>query len=321
MSTVKSKGVKEKILITGATGQIGTVLTHALRELYGQENVLASDIKKTHYVEEPFVMLDVLNIQRMRELVEDHDITQIYHLAAILSANGEWNPLKTWNVNLNGFLSILELAREKKLHKLFFPSTIAVFGKTTPRVNTPQYCSMVPETIYGISKQTGELLSNYFFLKYGLDVRSLRYPGIIGHQSIPAGGTTDYAVEIYHSALKDKHYTCFLKAGTRLPMIYMADAIRATIELMEAPAENIKVRTSYNLSGMSFGPEEIAAEIKNHIPEFTISYEPDFRQKIAETWTESIDDHEARADWNWREEYDLAKMTDDMLHHLAPLYK
>ncbi len=313
--------MKEKILITGATGQIGTVLTLALREIYGRENVIASDIIKTHHVEEPFVMLDVLNIQRMRELIDDFEITQLYHLAAILSANGEWNPLKTWNVNLNGYLSILEMAREKKLHKIFFPSTIAVFGKTTPKMKTPQHCSMVPETIYGISKQTGELLSNYFFLKYGLDVRSLRYPGIIGHQSIPAGGTTDYAVEIFHAAIKDKHYNCFLNKGTRLPMIYMADAIRATVELMEAPADQIKIRTSYNLSGMSFGPEDIASEITRHIPEFTISYTPDFRQQIAESWTESIDDEDARADWKWHEEYDLAKMTDDMLQHLIPLYK
>lgn len=313
--------MKEKILITGATGQIGTVLTQALRRVYSQDQVIASDIKKTHHVEEPFVMLDVLNIQRMRELVEDLGITQIYHLAAILSANGEWNPIKTWNVNLNGYLSILELAREKKLHKLFFPSTIAVFGNTTPRVDTPQYCSMVPETVYGISKQTGELLSNYFYHKYQVDVRSLRYPGIIGHQSIPAGGTTDYAVEIYHAALKEKHYTCFLKAGTRLPMIYMDDAIRATIELMEAPSQSIKVRTSYNLSGMSFGPEDVAEEIQKHIPDFTISYEPDFRQKIAESWTESIDDREARHDWNWCEAFDLNKMTQDMLNHLSPLYK
>ena len=307
---------RERILVTGASGQIGTVLVQELRSIYGIDQVIESDIKHPGNSDGPFVGLDILNAQRLGEIVDDFEITQIYHLAAILSASGEWNPMKTWNVNLNGYLSILELAKEKRIDKIFYPSTIAVFGKTTPRQNTPQHTAMLPETIYGISKQSGELLSNYYNQKYGVDVRSLRYPGIIGYQSIPSGGTTDYAVEIFHYALKEQKYTCFLAADTTLPMIYMPDAIRVTIELMEAPSDSIQVRTSYNLSGVSFSPEEIAAEITKHIPEFTIDYEPDFRQKIAESWTATIDDTMAREQWKWKEEYDLARITEDMLVHL-----
>ncbi len=306
-----------KILVTGANGQIGRVLTEALRKVYGNNAVLATDITKLDATHEPFEFLDILNNQRLREIVEDHKITQIYHLAAILSANGEWNPIKTWNINLNGLLAILELAREKEMDKIFFPSTIAVFGKTTPRINTPQDVPLLPTTVYGMSKSTGELWCNYYFQRYGVDVRSLRYPGIIGWQSLPAGGTTDYAVEIYHEALKNGKYECFLAENTRLPMMYMDDAIKATIDLMSAPKEVIHVRYGYNLAAMSFSPAEIAQEIKKHIPNFEITYKPDFRQDIAASWTESIDDSKARTDWKWKPDFDLEKMTIDMLSHLS----
>lgn len=307
---------ERKILVTGANGQIGRVLTEELRKKFGTNAVLASDITKLPVTVEPFEFLDILNLQRLKEIILDNGINEIYHLAAILSANGEWNPMKTWNINLNGLLSILELARECNMNKVFFPSTIAVFGNTTPRKNTAQDVPLLPSTVYGMSKATGELWCNYYFKRYGVDVRSLRYPGIIGWQSLPAGGTTDYAVEIFHAALKNKHYECFLKEDTRLPMMYMDDAIKATIDLMEAPSETISVRYSYNLAAMSFNPSEIAAEIKKHIPEFTISYKPDFRQDIAASWSESIDDSVARKDWDWKPKYDLASMTIDMLDHL-----
>lgn len=307
---------KPKILITGANGQIGRVLTEELRKLHGQDAVLATDIAKLPVTVEPFEFLDILNHQRLVEIIEDHKITQIYHLAAILSANGEWNPIKTWNINLNGLLSILELARDKKLDKVFFPSTIAVFGNTTPRQNTPQDVPLLPTTVYGMSKATGELWCNYFHQRYGVDVRSLRYPGIIGWQSLPAGGTTDYAVEIFHEALKHEQYECFLSENTRLPMMYMDDAIKATIDLMEADADKIKIRYAYNLAAMSFTPAEIADEIRKHIPDFKITYKPDFRQDIAKTWSETIDDENARVDWDWKPAFDLSSMTDDMLMHL-----
>jgi threonine 3-dehydrogenase len=307
---------KPKILITGANGQIGRVLTEELRKVHGESSVLATDINKLIATQEPFEFLDVLNGQRLKEIIEDYEINQIYHLAAILSASGEWNPLKTWNINCNGLLAVLELAKEREMDKVFFPSTIAVFGTTTPRVNTSQDVPLLPSTVYGMSKSTGELWCNYYHHKYGTDVRSVRYPGIIGWQSLPAGGTTDYAVEIYHAALKEGHYECFLDHDTRLPMMYMADAIKATIDLMEAPKENIGLRYGYNLASMSFTPAEIAAEIQKHIPNFTISYKPDFRQAIAASWTESIDDSEARKDWGWKPDYDLSRMTEDMLLHL-----
>lgn len=309
------------ILVTGANGQIGTVLTEALRTAFGEEQVLATDIKKPDGHAGPFEMLDILNTQRITEIVDDYNITTIYHLAAILSANGEWNPQKTWNINLNGSLAILELARAQGVRKVFFPSTIAVFGTTTPREMTPQHTVIEPSTVYGISKATNELWCNYYFNRYGLDVRSVRYPGIISYQSMPGGGTTDYAVDIFHQALLKGEYSCFLKENTRLPMMYMDDAIRATLELMEAPAESIKIRTSYNLAAMSFSPGELAEEIKKHIPDFKISYTPDHRQLIAESWTESIDDHEARKDWGWAPEYDIATMTSEMLNQLKQKYQ
>jgi len=304
------------ILVTGANGQIGQVLTQRLREIHGKENVLATDITKLDGYTEKFEFLDILNKNRLREVVADHKVTQIYHLAAILSANGEWNPKKTWNVNLNGLLTMLTLAVDHKIEKVFFPSTIAVFGKTTPRINTSQHVALLPETVYGMSKATGENWCNYFHKRYDLDVRSIRYPGIIGYQSLPGGGTTDYAVEIFHAALKGEEYSCFLHEDTRLPMMYMTDAIRATTDLMESPKESIKLRIGYNLSAMSFSPIEIAREIQKHIPDFKVKFEPDFRQEIASSWTESIDDSHARKDWGWNHEYDLEKMVKAMLDNV-----
>ncbi len=312
--------MRDKILITGANGQIGTVLTHRLREVYGTENVLASDIVEPADSNQPFVFLDILNSTRLLEIINDHKITQVYHLAAILSANGEWNPKKTWNVNLNGLFSILNLGKEGVIKKIFFPSTIAVFGNTTPQINTPQDVPLLPTTVYGMSKTAGELWCNYYHKRYNVDVRSVRYPGIIGHQSIPSGGTTDYAVEIYHEALKHKKYTCFLKEDTRLPMLYMPDAVNGTIKIMEQPTDKIKLRYGYNLSSMSFTPKEIAESIQKYISDFKITYEPDFRQEIAASWSESIDDGQARKDWDWSPKYDLNKMTTDMLENLKNKY-
>ena len=304
------------ILVTGANGQIGQVLTQRLREIHGADDVLATDITKLDEYDEKFEFLDILNKNRLKEVIADYKVTQIYHLAAILSANGEWNPKKTWNVNLNAFLTMLTVAVEQKIEKIFFPSTIAVFGNTTPRVNTAQHVPLLPETVYGMSKAAGENWCNYFHKRYDLDVRSLRYPGIIGYQSLPGGGTTDYAVEIFYAALKGEEYACFLKEDTRLPMMYMADALRATTDLMEAPKDSIKLRSSYNLAAMSFSPSEIVSEIQKHIPDFKVKYEPDFRQEIASSWTESIDDSHARADWGWNHEYDLEKMVKDMLENV-----
>lgn len=313
---------QDRILITGANGQIGSVLTAALRDRFGKDAVVASDIQEGDHSDGPFTFLDILNTTRLEEIVDDYGITQIYHLAAILSASGEWNPLKTWNINLNGTLSILELAKEKKqITKLFFPSTIAVFGATTPREQTGQHVPLQPGTVYGIAKSTGELWCNYYHKRYGLDVRSVRYPGIVSHQSMPGGGTTDYAVEIYHEAIQSGSYDCFLQADTRLPMMYIDDAIRATIEIMEAPSEKIQTRIGYNLSAMSFTPAEVAASIQKHMPDFSITYTPDVRQLIADSWTASIDDTVAREEWQWKHQYDLDRMTDDMLHHLTIKYK
>ncbi|HMS97400.1 MAG TPA: NAD-dependent epimerase/dehydratase family protein, partial [Saprospiraceae bacterium] len=285
------------------------------------ETVLVSDIQKITEDQAPFEFLDILNTVRLKEIIGDHQITEIYHLAAILSAGGEYNPLKTWNINLNGLISILELAREFSLDKVFFPSTIAVFGKTTPRENTAQDVPLLPTTVYGISKTTGELWCNYYHKRYGVDVRSLRYPGIISYQSIPSGGTTDYAVEIFHAAIKGEVYKCFLKSQTKLPMMYIDDAIRGTIELMEADATAINVRYGYNLAAMSFTPEDIYNAILNYYPDFKIEYEPDFRQEIASSWTESIDDSAARKDWGWKENYDLESMVQIMIEELRKQYQ
>ncbi len=310
-----------RILVTGAAGQLGTVLVTKLRERYGDDNVVATDLKPSEDGSFPLLSLNVLEYDDIKAIIQKHQINEIYHLAAILSAKGEKNPRFTWKVNLDGFINILEAAKECGVKKIFNPSSIAVFGPLTQKENTPQYPIMIPETIYGMSKEAGEQWSNYYHKNFGLDIRSLRYPGLIGYDSLPGGGTTDYAVEIFHAAIKEKQYTCFLNPDTILPMMYMPDAIRATLELMEAPAENIRVRTSYNIAAMSFSPWEIYQEIKKYIPEFTINYKPDFREKIARSWVESIDDTSARNDWNWKEEYNLSKMVEEMIFHLSPSAK
>ena len=310
---------KEKILVIGASGQIGVELTLALRKIYGASNVVASDLREENELLHgtgPYVSLDVMNKEMLHVQVIRQGITQIYLLAAILSATGEKNPNLAWHLNMQGLLNVLDIAKEEKLSKVYWPSSIAVFGPTSPKQNCPQQTIIEPITVYGISKYAGEFWCNYFFNKYAVDVRSLRYPGLISYKSSPGGGTTDYAIEIFHEALEAKHYNCFLEKDTFLPMMYMPDAIRATIELMEAPSEKIKVRTSYNIAAMSFSPEEIAEEIKKHISEFSISYAPDYRQTIANSWPQSIDDSVARNHWGWKPEYDLSKMTADMLENL-----
>src|SRR5688572_364035 len=308
---------REKILIIGAGGQIGVELTENLSSLFGHENVVASDVKSSQaFDKNPFEILDALDKQAMFGLVKKHGITQVYHLAALLSATGEQNPSFAWKLNMESLFHVLDLAKEKHITKVYWPSSIAVFGPTTPRENTPQYTVMEPSTIYGISKQAGERWCEWYFNKHGVDVRSLRYPGLIGWKSAPGGGTTDYAVHIFHEALKAGSYESFLSENTALPMMYMEDAIRATIEIMHAPSEQIKIRGSYNLSGISFSPKDIAAEIRKHIPDFTISYKPDFRQAIADSWPKSINDAEAREDWGWKEKYDLPKLVENMLINL-----
>lgn len=306
----------DKILIVGSQGQIGLELTQELRAIYGNDNVIASDVKAPEQSNGPFETLDVMDKNRLDEIFKKHNVTQVYLLAALLSATAEKNPRFAWDLNMEGLFNVLNAAKEGVLKKVYWPSSIAVFGPTTPKKNTPQYTVMEPNTIYGISKQAGERYCEYYHQKYGVDVRSIRYPGLIGYKSAPGGGTTDYAVHIYHEALKNKKYECFLSADTELPMMYMPDALKATINLMEAPAEQVKIRSSYNVAGMSFNPEEIAAEIRKHIPEFTISYNPDFRQAIANSWPQSIDDTQAREHWGWKPQYDLAGMTKDMLDNL-----
>jgi nucleoside-diphosphate-sugar epimerase len=311
--------LKEKVLVIGASGQIGVELTLALRRIYGNANVVASDLREENELLKgsgPYVSLDVMNKEMLHVQVIRQNITQIYLLAAILSATGEKNPNLAWHLNMQGLLNVLDIAREEKLHKVYWPSSIAVFGPTSPRENCPQRTIIEPITVYGISKYAGEFWCNYFHQRYGVDIRSLRYPGLISYKSAPGGGTTDYAVEIFHEAKDERHYNCFLREDTYLPMMYMPDAIRATIQLMEAPAGKLTVRTAYNVSALSFSPKEIAAEIKKHIPEFTINYSPDYRQHIADSWPKSIDDSVAREDWNWKPEYDLSRMTADMLENL-----
>ncbi|WP_162126669.1 L-threonine 3-dehydrogenase [Flavobacterium phycosphaerae] len=308
-----------KILIIGACGQIGTELTKKLRSLYGVDNVIASDIRKLNIDvvnSGPFEVVNALDFNQIEHIVEEHQIEEVYLMAALLSATAEKNPAFAWDLNMNSLFHVLNLAKAKKIKKIFWPSSIAVFGPTTPRINTPQYTIMEPTTVYGISKQTGERWCEYYHNIYGVDVRSIRYPGLISWSTEPGGGTTDYAVDIYHKALKNGKYECFLSEETALPMMYMDDAITATVEIMQAPADNIKIRSSYNLAGVSFTPKEIAAEIKNHIPDFTISYKPDFRQKIADSWPASIDDSAAQKDWNWKHKFDLASMTVEMLENL-----
>lgn len=308
---------EDRILIIGAGGQIGIELTESLSKFYGSENVVAADLKPiVALAGNPFEKLDILDKNALFDIVQKYKIKQIYLLAALLSATGEQNPALAWKLNMEGLFNVLELAKEKHINKVYWPSSIAVFGPTTPRLNTPQFTVMEPSTVYGISKQAGEGWCNWYYHKFGVDVRSIRYPGLIGWKSAPGGGTTDYAVHIFHEALKHGKYECFLSENTALPMMHMEDAIRATIELMHAPVENIAIRTAYNLSGLSFTPKEIAREICKHIPGFEISYRPDFRQAIADSWPSSINDEEARKQWGWKEHYNLEKLTENMLVNL-----
>ena len=313
---------KEKILVIGASGQIGVELTLALRKIYGGSNVIASDLREENELLKgtgPYVSLDVMNKEMLHVQVIRQGVTQIYLLAAILSATGEKNPPLAWNLNMQSLLHVLDIAKEENLTKVYWPSSIAVFGPSSPKLDCPQQTIIEPSTVYGISKYAGEFWCNYYHHRYGVDVRSLRYPGLISYKSAPGGGTTDYAVEIYHAAKHKKKYTSFLKEDTHLPMMYMPDAIRATIELMEAPAEQVKIRSSYNLGGISFNPEDVAASIRKHIPNFTISYKPDFRQAIADSWPQSINDTEARDHWGWKPEFDLDGMTKEMLTNLKAI--
>lgn len=309
-----------KILIIGACGQIGSELTLKLRIIYGNENVIASDIRegKAELMNSgPFELVNAMNMEEIAAVVDKHQIEEVYLMAAMLSATAEKNPALAWDLNMNSLFHVLNLAKEHKIKKLFWPSSIAVFGSTTPRHQTPQYTVMEPSTVYGISKQTGERWCEYYYNKFGVDVRSIRYPGLISWKTPPGGGTTDYAVDIFFKALEDKHYMCFLSEETALPMMYMDDALNATVAIMQAPKEQIKIRSSYNLGGISFTPKEIATEIRKHIPDFTIAYEPDFRQAIADSWPASIDDTRAQEDWKWKHHYDLETMTSAMLENLG----
>jgi nucleoside-diphosphate-sugar epimerase len=313
---------KESILVIGAGGQLGAELTLALREKYGDSQVLATDLNPLRpgnlLAAGPSDTLDVLDKARLQELAGKYRFTQIYHLAAVLSAVGEKNPVLAWKVNMEGLLNVLDLAVDRHVAKVYWPSSIAVFGPNTPAKYTPQHTVMDPTTVYGISKQAGERWCAYYHQKHGLDVRSLRYPGLIGYKALPGGGTTDYAVDIYHKALEGTPFSCYLPPDTALPMMYMPDAVRASLELMEAPASHLQVRSSYNVAAMSFTPSEIARSIQRHLPDFQITYEPDYRQQIAESWPRSIDDTAARHDWGWKPGYDLVAMTEDMLLHLKP---
>ena len=311
--------MKKRILIIGACGQIGTELTTQLRKIYEPHKVIASDILEGDdalMAGGPFEILDATDYSAIEDIVIRHEITDVYLMAAMLSATAEKFPMKGWDLNINSLFNVLNLAKDKTIEKIFWPSSIAVFGPSTPRENTPQRTIMEPSTVYGISKQTGERWCEYYFNRYDVDVRSLRYPGLISYKTLPGGGTTDYAIDIYHKAVKHKKYISFLNAGTTLPMMFMDDAIKATIDIMKAPSEKIKIRGSYNLAAVSFNPEEISASIKKYIPEFEIGYKPDFRQAIADSWPQSIDDSEARADWGWEHTYALEEMTKIMLEKL-----
>jgi len=311
---------KEKILVIGASGQLGVELTLELRRLYGGANVVAADLREENELLKgtgPYVSLNVMNREMLHVQVIRQNITQIYLLAAILSATGEKNPSLAWNLNMQSLLNVLEIAKDEKLTKVYWPSSIAVFGPTSPKQNCPQHTVIEPITVYGISKFAGEFWCNYYFQRYGVDVRSIRYPGLISYKSSPGGGTTDYAIEMFYQAINEKKYSCFLKPDAYLPMMYMPDAIRATVELMETDPAKLTVRTSYNVSGISFSPKEIALAIKHHLPDFKISYKPDYRQAIAESWPQSIDDTEARNDWGWEPKYDLEKLSSDMVKNLT----
>ena len=311
----------KKILVIGAGGQIGSELVLALRKLFGVDFVIAADVKEdcpAIISDGPYVQMDILDRENARKYIIEEAVTEVYLLAALLSATAEKHPDFAWKLNMEGLFTILDLAKEGYIKKIFWPSSIAVFGITTPRENTPQYTIMEPTTVYGISKQAGERWCEYYFNKFNVDVRSIRYPGLVSYTSLPGGGTTDYAVDIFYQAKKTNSYDCFLAADTQLPMMYMADAIRATIELMEAPIEQIKIRSAYNLSGCSFTPAQIANDIRKHLPEFSITYTPDFRQEIADSWPKSIDDSCARKDWGWKEEYTESKIVQIMLENVDP---
>ncbi|MDA9126471.1 NAD-dependent epimerase/dehydratase family protein [Flavobacteriaceae bacterium] len=308
--------MQEKILITGSGGQLGSVLTMKLQEKFGVDHVIATDLYPKIGFRGHFETLDATDYHKLESIVIKHSITQIYHLAAILSANGEKTPVKTWDLNMKTLINVLEISRIQGLNKVFYPSSIAVFGANAPKDNTSQDQFLLPSTIYGMSKVAGENWANYYYTKYGLDVRSLRYPGVIGYETLPGGGTTDYAVDIFHKAIHNKPFECFLSASAQLPMIYMEDAIRATLELMEAPKQNITIRSSYNIVGMSFTPNQLFLMIRKTYPKFTITYHPDFRQEIADTWPNSIDDSHAVRDWRWSPKYDLESMTESMIKNL-----
>lgn len=309
----------KKTIIIGACGQIGTDLTLALRKLKGNEQVIAADLRDTcpdNLSNGPYVKMDILDRDAVRQYIIRHEVNEVYLLAALLSATAEKNPEFAWRLNMEGLFTILDLAKEGSVDKIFWPSSIAVFGPTTPRVNTPQYTVMEPSTVYGISKQAGERWCEYYFNKFNVDVRSIRYPGLISYTSLPGGGTTDYAVDIFYKAKENKPFDCFLKEDTALPMMFMEDAIRATIELMEAPSERVKIRSSYNLSGCSFTPAELANEIRKYVPDFSVNYEPDFRQAIADSWPDSIDDSYARKDWGWKEEFAIPELVNVMIKNV-----
>ena len=316
--------MKDVILVVGFSGQIGTELVMELRKVYGDNKVIASDIRspsESTMQSGPFEELDILNQTRLHEIVKKHKVTQVYLLAALLSATAEKDIEFGWKLNVRSHSHVLDLAKDGLIKKIFWPSSIAVFGPTTPKENTPQYTIMEPNTVYGISKQTGERWNEYYYNKFGVDVRSLRYPGLVGWKAKAGGGTTDYAVNIFHEAILKQRYTCFLKKGSALPMMYMPDAIRATIEMMESPAEKIKIRSSYNLAGISFTPRQIAEEVTKHLPDFEITYNPDSRQEIANSWPSSIDDSYAKKDWDWELKYNLERMSYDMMKNLKKQYK
>jgi nucleoside-diphosphate-sugar epimerase len=316
-----SAGKTEKILVTGATGQIGTELTLELRRKYGGDNVIAVGHSRKPsdglFRSGPFEFVDAGEKESLEKIVESYDVDTVYHLAAILSATGEQNPQLAWKVNMGSLYNVLEIAREHDLFRVFWPSSIAAFGPTAPRVKTPQETVLIPGTMYGVTKVAGELLCHYYFLKYGVDVRSVRYPGIISSEVLPGGGTTDYAVAIFYEAIKNKRYTCFVREDTVLPMMYMPDCIKATVDLMEADLSKIKRHDGYNVAGMSFSAGDLAAEIKKYIPGFRCEYQPDFRQKIADSWPMSIDDSVAHREWGWKPSYNLTSMTKDMIDKLS----